>query len=162
MPGWWTSWWRRYWRLVAQGTAVAAAFPLAAWGDFPGVWAQVVAGLWICSALWFLVILRDYLAARFRPTPAEPPAWMELATYNAERHRGVIHDVETVARMAELQFRFDADQRARWERMGRVIDLPGGGAVIVPWSVLSSPEDRDLARELCRVLLRPIEGTEGP
>lgn len=35
-----------------------------------------------------------------------------LSTYNAEKHRGLMHDPDYAAQMAELQARFDAAMRA--------------------------------------------------
>jgi hypothetical protein len=37
-----------------------------------------------------------------------PGRFRELATYNGERSRGVVHTVETAARMRALQADFDA------------------------------------------------------
>ena len=48
----------------------------------------------------------------------------ELATYNAERARGIVHTPEYDKRMAEVQHRFDWEQRWHAEHDGRTIIVP--------------------------------------
>lgn len=48
--------------------------------------------------------------------PAPPPSFDDydaLARYNAERARGIVHDPQWVARMAQIQASFDALMIAR-------------------------------------------------
>lgn len=48
-----------------------------------------------------------------------------LATFNAERHRGLVHTPEYSERMDELQRRFDGRLRAEWIAMGYEEISPG-------------------------------------
>lgn len=53
-----------------------------------------------------------------------------LATYNGEKARGLVHDQYWVAKMKELQHRFDRDQKEQWEeerRKGNLTIIEIGG-----------------------------------
>jgi hypothetical protein len=52
-----------------------------------------------------------------RRGPLDPYRWTELATYNSERARGIVHMPEWVRLMAAEQEAFNREQ----ERLGRVI-----------------------------------------
>lgn len=48
----------------------------------------------------------------------EPYKWVDLATYNAEVSRGVVHTPEFAAQMALRQAEFDAEARKECEQEG--------------------------------------------
>ena len=58
----------------------------------------------------------------------------ELARFNAERARGIMHTPELVARMRVLQGQFDAWQDARMRAAGwELTDVPGVTPVVCVW-----------------------------
>ena len=55
--------------------------------------------------------------------------WGALSAYPAERHRGIVHTPEYVAKMAEKQKRYDAEMLAKYEADPNVI-LPRTGEAV--------------------------------
>ena len=53
---------------------------------------------------------------QFTPVPPSLFDYDALAVYNAERSRGIVHTPEWVARMAEIQDCFNAEQLRRHQR----------------------------------------------
>jgi len=66
--------------------------------------------------------------------------WSDLATYNAERSRGLLHSHEWQERMAAEQDAFYAEVKARWDALPR----PLAAGPVFPDSVriVASPRRR--------------------